>query len=117
MRLWAFRSAISEGERTMTTYTLTLEAGDGISDTQRREAELRFRQALEDALGDAALVPPMYAAYLRIAAVHGDEPAPQALTDAEREVLTQWQEAESAAITAAFGPNRYMDQARFEIGL
>jgi hypothetical protein len=97
------------------TYTLRLEAGEDISDIQRRDAEKRFRNALEDALGDAALVAPMYAAYLRIVGVYGDDPASDGLSDAEREILTQWQTAESAAITAAFGPNRYMDEARFEI--
>ncbi|MDB5846287.1 MAG: hypothetical protein JWP29_39 [Rhodoferax sp.] len=97
------------------TYHLRLEAGDDISDQQRRDAEKRFRHALEESLGDAALVAPMYAAYLRIVGVYGDDPASDALSDAEREILTQWQTAESAAITAAFGPNRYMDEARFEI--
>ncbi|APW37861.1 hypothetical protein RD110_12175 [Rhodoferax koreense] len=102
------------------TYTLRLETGDtdggdAASPLQRREAEQRFRQALEEGLGDAALVAPIYRAYLRIVAMHGDDPAPEALSDAEREILTQWQAAESAAVTAAFGPNRYLDQARFEI--
>lgn len=103
------------------TYTLQLEAGDagveGISPLQRREAEQRFRQALEESLGDAALVAPIYSAYLRIVAVHGEEPSSDALSDAEREIMTQWRSAESAAVTAAFGPNRYMDQARFDIRL
>lgn len=104
------------------TYTLRLEAGDSddgggqaVSPLQRREAEQRFRQALEEALGDAALVAPIYRAYLRIVAVYGEAPAPDVLSDAEREILEQWQAAESAAVTAAFGPNRYMDQPRFEI--
>jgi len=101
------------------TYTLRLEAGDadgeGISPLQRREAEQRFRAALEESLGDAALVAPIYSAYLRIVAVYGDDAASDALSEAEREILTQWQAAESAAVTAAFGPNRYMDQPRFDI--
>ncbi len=103
------------------TYTLRLEAGDadgeGISPLQRLEAEKRFRHALEESLGDAALVAPIYGAYLRIVAVYGDDPESDALSDAEREILTQWQAAESAAVTAAFGPNRYMDEPRFEIRL
>jgi hypothetical protein len=31
-------------------------------------------------------------------------------------VLELWQAAESAAVTAAFGPHRYLDEGRFEIG-
>jgi hypothetical protein len=55
--------------------------------------------------------------YLRIVAVHGESPDVTALSDAEREVVEQWQAAESAAMTAALGPNRYLDDARFEIGI
>jgi hypothetical protein len=39
------------------------------------------------------------------------------LSDAEREVVEQWQAAESAAMTAALGPHRYLDDAWFEIRL
>ena len=39
----------------------------------------------------------------------------EALTAAERTVFEQWQAAEAAAMTAAFGPHRYLDEARFEI--
>jgi hypothetical protein len=97
------------------SYTLRFEARDDISPSQRQDAEKRFRQALEESLGDAALVAPIYGAYLRIVGVYGDDQANEALSDAEREILTQWQAAEAAAVTAAFGPNRYMDEPRFEI--
>jgi hypothetical protein len=107
------------------TYRLQFEAGGAddandtdtgaISPTQRRAAEQRFRAALESELGDAALVGPIYTAYRHIVSVYGDDPASDALSDAERQVLTQWQAAESAAVVAAFGPNRYMDEPRFEI--
>jgi hypothetical protein len=99
------------------TYSLTLHTADDASDAERRAAEQRFRRALEATLGDASLVAPVYAAYLKIAAVYGDAPAPDALTDAEREVFEQWQAAESAAVAAAFGTHRYMDDAQFEIHL
>lgn len=99
------------------TYTLRLCGFDDASPQDRRDAERRYRTALDTALGDADLVAPTYAAYLKIAAVHGDDPAPDALTDAEREVFNQWQAAASAAVTAALGPNRYMDDAWFEIGV
>ena len=101
------------------TYRLRFEAGDldGVSSTQRQAAEQRFRDALEASLGDPAIVAPLYAAYRRIVSIYGDDPNSEALSDAEREVLTQWQSAEAAAVTAAFGPNRYMDEPRFEIVL
>ena len=47
------------------SYTVTLYEAD-VSDAQRREAEQRFRAALEETLGDAELVGPVYSAYLRI---------------------------------------------------
>lgn len=98
-------------------YTLTLTSADEASETERREAEQRFRGALDAALGDSSLVVPTYTAYLQIVGVYGDAPDPDALSTAEREVFEQWQAAESAAMTAAFGPHRYMNEARFEIGL
>lgn len=97
------------------SYTLTLHAGDDASDQERRAAEQRFRTALEATLGDASLVVPVYTAYLKMLAVHGDTPSPDVLTEAEREVFDQWQAAESAALTAALGPHRYMGDAQFEI--
>ena len=99
------------------TYTLTFFDADGVSDTQRREAEQRFRRALETSLGDASLVAPVYTAYLRIVATYGEVPPPDALTDAERAVFDQWQAAETAAVVATFGPHRYMGDAMYEIGV
>ena len=88
-----------------------------LSEADRRAAEQRYRSALDDALGDASLVVPTYRAWLGIVARHGDSPDVGALTDPERDVLELWQAAESAAITAAFGPHRYLDDAWFEIRL
>ncbi len=99
------------------SYTLTLITAEEASDAERRAAEQRYRRALDAALGDASLVAPTYRVYLRIVAVHGESPDVTALTDAEREVVEQWQAAESAAMTAALGPHRYLDDARFEIGI
>lgn len=95
-------------------YSLRLYDADA-TDAQRREAEARFRQALEEALGDESLVAPVYTAYLRIVAAYGDAPDPDVLTDAERTVFEQWQAAEAAALAATFGPNRYMGDAMYEI--
>jgi hypothetical protein len=99
------------------SYTLTLRTTEEASDAERRDAEQRFRRALDAALGDASLVAPTYMAYLEIAGAYGDAPDLDALTPSEREVFEQWQAAESAAMTAAFGPHRYMDEAWFEIGV
>ena len=55
--------------------------------------------------------------YQRIVATRGESPDVTALTDAEREVVEQWQAAESAATVAAFGPHRYLEEGRFEIGV
>lgn len=97
------------------SYTLTLYDADGASETQHREAEQRFRQALEDTLGDASLVGPVYTAYLRIVHSHGETPDLESLSDAERAIFEQWQAAETAAVAAAFGPHRYMGDAMYEI--
>ena len=80
-----------------------------------RAAQRRFQQVLEATLGDAALVLPVYEAYRRIAAAYGDPPNMEALTDAEREIAQQWQEAESAAITAVYGPMRGMGDGFYEL--
>ena len=98
------------------TYSLRIFDSDDASPEQRGEAEVRFRQALEESLGDASLVLPMRAAYLRIVGTYGESPEPDSLTDAERAVFDQWQAAELAAVAAAFGPNRYMGDAMYEIG-
>lgn len=99
------------------SYTLTLFDADGASEAQRRAAEQRFRHVLEETLGDARLVAPVYTAYLQIVATYGEVPAPDALTDAEREIVEQWQAAETAAVAAVFGPHRYMGDAMYEIGV
>ncbi len=96
-------------------YTLKLISAEAVSDADRAAADSRYRAALEAALGDASLVAPIWLVVQRLYAAYGDNPDPSALSDAEREVLESWQAAESAARTAAFGPNRYMEEATFEI--
>lgn len=96
-------------------YTVRLFDAEGVSEAQHREAVLRFRRALEGTLGDAALVLPVYLAYQRIAAAHGEQPDAEVLTDAEREIVGQWQAAETAAITAVFGPLRNMGDGMYEL--
>ncbi|MET0310611.1 MAG: hypothetical protein ABW051_01035, partial [Burkholderiaceae bacterium] len=69
-----------------------------VSEEERAGAEQRFRQALEETLGDASLVLPVYRAWQRIAGAYGEQPDPEVLTDAEREIAAQWQAAETAAV-------------------
>ena len=96
------------------TYRLKLWEAD-VSAEELAAAGQRFRAALEGVLGSEAIVLPVYQAYQRIVGAHGEVPDLDALTDAERTLVTQWQEAELAAIAAAFGPNRYMGDAMYEI--
>ena len=57
----------------------------------------------------------MHRAYQRLVAIYGEQPDPDALSPEEREIMTGWQAAESAALTAALGPHRYMGDAEFVI--
>ena len=97
------------------TYRLKLFDSDDTPVEQRQEAEKRFRRALDSALGDPSLVAPVYMAYTRIVGIYGESPDPDSLTDAEREIFDQWQQAETAAVAAAFGTHRYMGDAMYEI--
>ncbi|MDB5779564.1 MAG: hypothetical protein JWP79_1139 [Polaromonas sp.] len=98
------------------SYTLKLYAYEDASPQQLQAAEQRFRKALDESLGDASLVAPVYAAYRRMVAVYGEQPTPEVLSPEELEIFNQWQAAEAAALTAALGPDRYMGEAQFEIG-
>lgn len=98
------------------SYTLKLYDADA-SPAEHRAAEARFREVLETALGDASMVAPVYLAYQRLVAIYGEQPDPDSLNDAERELFTQWQAAEAAAVAAAFGSHRYMGDAMYEIAV
>lgn len=95
-------------------YSVILYEAD-VPPEERRAAQARFCKVLEETLGDAGLVAPVYAAYLRIVGTYGEAPPPDTLTDAEQAVFDQWRAAETAAVAAAFGPNRYMGDAMYEI--
>lgn len=88
---------------------------DGPGSAARDSAQRRFKQVLDEALGDAALVLPVHRAYQRIAQAYGDPPNLEALTDAEREIAEQWLAAEQAALEAVFGPLRGMGDGFYEI--
>ncbi len=97
------------------SYRVRLYAFEDVSDKQKRQAEQRFCKALNEALGDAELVLPVYAMYRRLVSIYGEAPGEDVLSPEELEIFTQWQTAESAALTAALGPHRYMGDAEFEI--
>ena len=97
------------------SYRLKLYAFEDASPAQLQAAEQRFRQALDESLGDESLVAPVHAAYRRIVATYGESPAEDVLSPGELVIFNQWQAAELAAMTAALGPNRYMGDAQFEI--
>lgn len=99
------------------TYTLKLHVPDDTSPAQRQAAERLFRHALEEALGDPALVAPVYGAVQAIVAEHGETPDPESLTVEQRTVLESWQLAETAAIEAVFGPHRHLDEGGYDIRL
>ncbi|MES2978236.1 MAG: hypothetical protein V4731_07425 [Pseudomonadota bacterium] len=88
---------------------------DDASSGQARLAEARYCRALDESLGDAELVWPVYRAYRQLVALHGEAPDLEALDASERELFSQWQAAESAALAAALGSHRYMEDAEFEI--
>ena len=97
-------------------YTLKIFSPDDVSEDQRQQAEKRFRAALENSIGDASLVLPVYQAYLCLLQTHGDSARPWPITPAEQLLTDQWEAAELAATHAAFGLHRYMGDAHFELG-
>jgi len=97
------------------TYTLRIFHTDDVSDTEREAAAQRFRAALEASLGDASLVAPVHRAWLRLLHAHGDQARPWDLTPAEQLLADQWEAAELAATQAAFGTERYLGDAHFEL--
>lgn len=96
-------------------YRVELWLPEDTSTRQRTMAEQRFADALDASLGDAALVLPTYAAFARIVQIHGDNPDVETLGDAERNIYEYWRMAEQAALTAAFGENRYMGEGLYEL--
>ena len=97
------------------TYTLKIFTAEDVSAAERAGAEHRFRTALEITLGDSALVWPVYQAYLRLLRIYGDHQRPWPLSPEEQLLADQWEAAELAATQSAFGADRYMGDAEFEI--
>ena len=96
-------------------YTLRIFTDEEVTDAQREQAAQRFRAALEESLGDESLVLPVYRAYLKLLQAHGEHPRPWPVSDAEQLLAEQWEAAELAATQAAFGVNRYLGDAHFEL--
>ncbi|MES2414161.1 MAG: hypothetical protein V4614_10190 [Pseudomonadota bacterium] len=97
------------------TYTLRIFTAEDVSPAERTQAEKRFRFALEASLGDATLVLPAYLAYLRLVQLYGTLERPWPMSDEEHLLAGHWETAELAATQAAFGVDRYMGDAEFEI--
>ncbi|UFS57044.1 hypothetical protein LN050_04250 [Comamonadaceae bacterium M7527] len=99
------------------TYTVKIYTGDETTQEQRALAAQRFCAALEASLGDASLVVPMYTMYQRLVVTFGEMPDVEVMNQAEREVFESWQQAETAAVQAAFGEHRYLDEGGYELRL
>ena len=96
-------------------YLLKIFSADDVTDAERADAIKRFRATLEQTLGDAALVLPCYLAYQKLFVQYGDHARPWPITEPEQMLAEQWEVAELAATQAAFGVNRYLGDADFEI--
>lgn len=97
-------------------YTLKIFASEEVSEEDRSQAAQRFRATLATLLGDDDLVLSVHRVYLRLVHAHGEAPRPWPISAAEQVLVTQWEEAEQAATRAAFGAERYMGDAQYEIG-
>ena len=96
-------------------YLLKIFSAEDVTLAERESAVLRFREALESALGNEALVLPCYTIYCRLALQYADHIRPWPVSPAEQLLADQWEAAELAATQAAFGVNRYLGDADFEI--
>lgn len=97
------------------TYTLKLYVPDETSPTQREAAQRTFCEALEGALGGPELVWPSYATHRAIVQQYGEAPDEDDLNAEQRLVFDAWQQAETAALEAVWGPYRNLDEGGYEI--
>jgi hypothetical protein len=96
-------------------YSLKIFTAEEVSVADREAAASRFRAALDASLGDETLVLPVYFAYTRILQSWADQPRPWPISPNEQLLADQWEAAELAATQAAFGVDRYMGDADFEL--
>jgi hypothetical protein len=90
-------------------YRIKIHTPEGVSEAQRIAAEARFRDALVANLGSDEMIAPVYAMYRQLDV--------ESMTESERAVFESWQLAETAAMIAAFGTHRYLDEGGFELTL
>ena len=109
-----------------TAYIVQLVDSSDLSADQRAAAELRFRMALEFALGGPEYVLPSLQAYMLAQALNepseddeADDSTDTATDDEDggtQQMITLWEKAESDAIQAGLKPlGKQMAEARFEI--
>ncbi len=98
------------------TYSLKIFTADDVTPAERVLAEKRFRSALDDALGSPEFVLPVYRAFSRLLLAHGEAERPWPITSDEQLLVDSWEAAELAATQSAFGVNRYLGDADFELG-
>jgi hypothetical protein len=105
-------------------YIIQLVESSDLSADQRAAAELRFRMALEFALGGPEYVLPSLQAYMLAQALNEPSEDDEADEDIDiddesggtQQMITLWEKAESDAIQAALKPlGKQMAEARFEI--
>ena len=97
------------------TYSLRIFSDEDTSAAEREQAVGRFRAALDESLGDAVLVMPVYRLYTKLLQTHGDHERPWPVSPEEQLIVDQWEAAELAATQATFGVNRYLGDAHFEL--
>ncbi|CAN7305954.1 hypothetical protein [Polaromonas sp. LjRoot131] len=96
-------------------YKVNLVECPTLTAEQRAAAELRFRMALEFAVGGPEYVLPSLQAYMLAQTLNEGLPL-EGASEAEEQVIALWQHAETDAILAAMRPlGDNLDNARFEI--
>ncbi|WP_411880319.1 hypothetical protein [Polaromonas sp. YR568] len=97
------------------TYIVKMVDANSLSADDRVAAELRFRMALEFAVGGPEYVLPSLQAYMLAQTLTEGLPLEEA-SEAVGQVIALWQNAETDAILAAMRPlGDNLDNARFEI--
>jgi len=96
-------------------YKVNLVECPNLTGEQRAAAELRFRMALEFAVGGPEYVLPSLQAYMLAQTLTEGLPLEKP-SEAVEQVIALWQNAETDAILAAMRPlGDNLDNARFEI--
>jgi len=95
-------------------YIIKMVDANNLDTDQRAAAELRFRMALEFAVGGPEYVLPSLQAYMLAQTLNEGLPL-EGASQAEEQVIALWQNAETDAILAAMRPLGDNLDARFEI--